>query len=202
MAAGIGQQADPAVGSRHWLAAAVEQARIARRSGRTDEGKAAHVLCQHEGSHGLEHRQLDVLAFVAAFAVHEGRHHGIGQRQPADLVGDQAGHVGGRLAVDGAQAHQAAGGLDDVVEGRAVAPGAVLAEAGGYAVDDLRVEGRHCLVAEAQSLYCGDAHVVHDHVRTRDQRAQRVGIVFPLEVEHHRSLVAVQRQVDRAHARV
>jgi hypothetical protein len=43
---------------------------------------------------------------------------------------------------------------------------------------------------------------VHQHVGAGDQPAQRLGALGGLQVEHDRALVAVQRQVDRAHAGV
>ncbi|MCY1225703.1 hypothetical protein D9M72_379070 [compost metagenome] len=202
VAFGIGQCADPAIARRRGAAAALQQPRIAGAGGSGLEGQAAQVLGHDEGGHGLQHRHFDRLAHAMALAVQQRGQHCIGQCQPGGLVGDQAGHVFRPLAVAGAQRHQSAAGLDNVVEGGLVAVRAVLAEAGRDAVHDARVDARDRLVAKAQPLDRRHAHVMHQHVGAGDQRAQRFGALRGLQVEHDRALVAVQRQVDRAHAGV
>src|SRR6218665_960761 len=75
-------------------------------------------------------------------------------------------------------------------------------EPGGHAVNQARIQCSHGLIAEAQPLDGGHAHVVHEHVRLRDQVPQRCDAFLILEVEHDRALVPVQRQVDGAHSDV
>ena len=66
-------------------------------------------------------------------------------------------------------------------------------------IDDMRIDLRHFLVAEAQPRHRVGADVVDEDVGGRDQRAQLLAVCLRLQVEHDRALVAVHGHEQRAH---
>jgi hypothetical protein len=67
--------------------------------------------------------------------------------------------------------------------------------------DDLRVELRHALVAEAEPFDRGHAHVMDQHVGGGNQALEHGTAARRFQVDRQRALVAVHRQEYRAHAR-
>ena len=199
---GVRQHRDMPVGGRRRFATAREQARVARLRQRRIEAQAAQVLGHGERHHGFQHRYLDMLALAAALAMKQRRQHRVDHRHAGGLVGDQAGREVRLFAIMADQRGHAAGGLDHVVERRPVGVRPILTEAGGHAVDDVRLDRGDRRIAQAQALDRLDAHVVHQHVDTGDQPEHGVAAGRALQVDRDRALVAVDREVDRTHAAV
>ena len=96
---------------------------------------------------------------------------------PAGLAGD---------------ADHAALGLQDQIEGGAVAVGAVLAETGNRAVDDARIALARGLVVQAQAHQRAGAVVLEHDVGALHHAQEGLLALRVLQVEHHALLVAMQ----------
>ena len=139
MRVGVGQQRQVAVLGAVGPACCARHRHIAHARHRRLKHVAPLVLQHVEGSHGLEHRDVHLLALPRALAVHQRQHDGVGRVYAADLVGDD-GRNEARLAADHSlQLRQARRGLDDVVIGRPAGVQAVLAIASEVAVHQPRV---------------------------------------------------------------
>ena len=117
------------------------------------KSRALQMLGQHEGRHGFEHRDLDMLAAAVPLAVeqrhadrrehgqsdHFVSHHRIGVTRPA--------------AIYPLQRRDAAGGLDNVVIGgfSGIRPG--FAKAIGAAVDKIRIDLPQGIVVQAEPAH-------------------------------------------------
>ncbi len=122
------------------------------------------VLDQGEGGHDVDHGDLDPLPRPGPLAVEEGGQHGVGDGQPAHLVGHQGGHQDGFAVHAPERVGNARSGLDDVVVGRGVGGRGVRRVALGLAVDDVRTDVADVLVGHAQAgeragPEIGDHHV-------------------------------------------
>ncbi|CAB4717944.1 unannotated protein [freshwater metagenome] len=157
--------------------------------------RAGAVLDQHEGGRHVCHRHLDVLALARAFPVEQRRHHRIGHRDAAQLVGDEGRgeHTLPRHAL--LEFADPRCRLDDVVERRSVLP----ARAGGPAVrlaeHDVGTDRAHVVVrqpepAERAGPQVGDHDVGHGCEPEEDLPTGRV-----LQIERDVALVA--QQVER-----
>jgi hypothetical protein len=198
----VGKDRQVAVLGLERPAIAVEDPLVARRIDRGHERLAVQVLDHHPRGEALEHRDLDLLALAGARLVIE-RCEDVGEQgHRAGLVGDDGRHVA-RLAHDrGLQRRQPGGGLDDVVVGRLVAVRSGRPEAVGADVDEPRVDRAKHLVGEPESPRRLRTVVVDEHVRLLGEPHQDLPRRFLLEVEHDGPLVAVHRQVERAHVGV
>ncbi len=139
---------------------------------------------------------------AGAPALQQGRHDSIDHRQADRLVADQgrdkARLAAGRLVERGKTARP----LDDVVEGRAVGKGPVLAVAMRGAIDEARVDLAQLFVGEAEPRHRLRAHVVHQNVALPHQRQEGLCRFRLLQIERQRALVAVEVQEHMAHLAV
>ena len=141
--------------------------------------------------------------FAGAFAMVERAQHGDAEMEPRRLVGDQARHEFGRLAVDAAlQRRGPAHALHQVVEGGLVAVRPLARVAERIGVDDRRIDLLQVLIAQPQPLDRRRPAVMDEEVGVLDQVLQDGDGRGLLEIEAERALVAVGRHVDRAHALV
>ena len=74
----------------------VARRRLARERDRGLSDRPAAVLGQHEGARRLLHRDLNVLPLPGPLAMEQGRGHGLGDDQAADLVVKIVGSKAGR----------------------------------------------------------------------------------------------------------
>jgi hypothetical protein len=128
--------------------------------------------------------------------------HRIGQRQSAGFVGKQCRRIVGQAGLVADQTGNTAGGLDHIVEGRLAGIGPRLTEAGRHAVNQIRLERRQRVIAQAESFDGIDPHVVNHDIDARQQAMNDLQTFRCLEINRERSFVAVDRQKDRAHAAI
>ena len=83
--------------------------------------------------------------------------------------------------------------LGEPVIGAPAAPRALRAIGADRAVDQARVERQRLGAAETDRLGSARAQVVDEHVGLRDEALERGDVLGALEVERHRTLVAVDR---------
>ena len=96
--------------------------------------------------------------------------------------------------------HAAAESLHDLVKGRTLVMGAVLAEAGDRAGDDARVDRGQGVVVDLQPPGDAGGEVVQHHIGVAHQFVEEAQPGLGLEVDGHRTLVAVQGEEVGAHA--
>ena len=200
---GIGQRTNVAVLRRERMTELVDDAVVAHRPALRPPGGTEQMLRQPERGQRLQHRHLDHLAFAGAFAMIECRQNGNAEMEPRRLVRDQARHETRRLAVDAAlQRGSPAHALDEIVEGRLVAVGALPRIAQRIGINDRGIDLLQVLVAQPEPFDRGRPAVVDEQVGGLDHALQHRDSLGLLEVETDRALVAVGRHVDRAHALV
>ena len=188
----VGQHADPAVLGLVRPPPRREHAHVADLAALL-EGRRAHVLGEAERGHQLEHRHLDIAWHLAgALAIEEGCHDRVGEVDARHLVGGDAGRIERRPVAHLEQAGEARRRLDHVVVGRLAGIAPVPAEADRRRVDDARVGLAHGIEGEAQPVHRLLAHVVHEHVGSRDELSQRRLAGLGLQVEHDGAFVAVE----------
>src|SRR5712692_2919216 len=88
-----------------------------------------------------------------------------------------------RRRVSLVEMHEARGGVDDVRESGALAPGARLAEARDGAVDQVRVDGGQGVVVDAEARGDPGGEVLHRDVGLAREVADDLARVGPSEVE-------------------
>ncbi|MCY1228154.1 hypothetical protein D9M72_404520 [compost metagenome] len=148
----------------------------------------------------VEHRDIDMLALAGLVAFHQrGQHAHRAEHAAAEVADRDAAARGARLGRAGDR-HAAAHRLHHLVEGRALRVRAGLAEAGDRAGDDARVHRGKRGVVDAQPLGDADAEVVEHHVGLAHEIEKHRLAGRRLEVDAHALLVAVEREVVRAHA--
>ena len=176
-------------------------ARVDRRSdGRVEDG-AVGVLDEHEGSHRLEHADLHLLALTGALAVEQRHHGGVQRGQAGDLVGHDGRDVGGIAGQLLLHRGQPALCLDGVVVCGPVGIRATPAVPIAVGVDDLGVDRGDRFVVEPESRYRLGPHGVDEHVRRRDQCAQRRRTLFGAQIQYDTALPAVHIHEHAVHTR-
>src|SRR5271166_1534701 len=146
----------------------------------------------HVVDHRVLHRDLQASALAGPVAPVE-------RTQNAD----RHQHAGARVAKGGARldrrparlagdAHRAAGGLGDHVEGEVLLVGAAFAEALDLAIDDTGVELPDDIIAAAQPLDRAGRHVLDRHIRLLQQVLDDLETARRFEVEGDRLLVGVE----------
>ncbi len=135
------------------------------------------------GDQGLEHRDVDSRARSRPLAAPQRGKDGaecVRARQHVcrlEVLGPR------RRRVALVEMHEARGGVDDVRESGALAPGARLAEAGDGAVDQVRVDGGHGVVVDAEARGDPGGEVLHRDVGLAREVADDLARVGPSEVE-------------------
>ncbi len=132
-----------------------------------------------DGDRGVEHGGVNVLAFAGGLAVVERAQQGDGGVQAGEDVGDGDGGAH-RLAAGAAVrlaagAHQAGHALQDEVIGRAGGVGAVRAEAGDRAIDDVGAQRTDGFIVEAVFLQAAGLVVLHHHIAAGGQLPNQFG---------------------------
>ncbi len=107
------------------------------------------------------------------------------RRRPVRLAGDR---------------HQAGNRLHRAVIGGRRRKRPLLSVAGNRAVDDVRFDCAHRLIAKAEPGQHAGAEVLHDDVGAGGEAGKHLGGARVLHVERHRPLVGVHRQEVRRHA--
>jgi hypothetical protein len=158
-------------------------------------GGEGHIVGRDQS---LEHGDVEPRARTRSRAPPQGGHDG------AKGVGSRE-HVGG-LEVGGSrrgqvallQVHEAGGGVDDVGEGRPLAPRARLAEAGDGAVDEIGLDGGERRVVDAQALGHPGGKILHGHVGLPREIADDVARLRAPEIEPHALLADIDPREIRA----
>jgi hypothetical protein len=199
---GVRQDREIAVARLERAPVGIEDPLVADRVPRRHERLAVEVLHHHPGRHALEHRHLDLLPLARARLVVERREHGRQHGHRAGLVGDDRGHVA-RLAHERRLSRGEAGGrLDDIVVRGFFPVGAGRPEAVRADVDDTRVDGAERFVRHAEAPRGLRPIVVEQHVGALGEPEQHAPGGLLLQIEHDRTFVSIDRQVERAHGGV
>jgi hypothetical protein len=149
------------------------------------------------------HRDVDELALAGAVALTQrGEDPEGGHQRAAAEVGDLAGGLDRRPVALAGQAEQPDEAEVVHVVAGAVAVGAVLAVAADRAEDEAGVLLAQPVGADAEAVEHAGAERLEQHVVLAHERQQHLAPALLLEVEPHRALVAVQRQVERRLRRV
>jgi len=173
---------------------------------------AARVLSPHAGRHlaerevagrgdreqahlSVEHREVDVAAAPGRGAPVQAREHRDRDPERGRQVGERQAGLDGRAARFARQAHQPAHRLEDRVVAFLVGVRAGLAEAGARHVDDALVPGGDRRVVEAVAAERPDREVLDHDVGLRAQLADEVLTAGLAQVDGHRLLGPVAREV-------
>ena len=142
-------------------------------------------------------QHIDHLALAGAVAVMQRGQRADRRVQRGIAVDDRGGgaeRLPDRLA---GQGHQPAHRLAQRIEGRAVAIGAVLAEARDRAEDDVRLQLAQPFVAEAHLVHDPGAEILQDDVGGLDQRGEDLLAALVAQIEAEAFLAAVvDREID------
>ena len=187
---GVGEHADPAVLGPLGAALGVEDPLIAGSTLWGARRGRPGVLDQHEGRHGIDHRDLHPLALPGALPVEESGHDGIGDGQPAHLVGHERRREQGFPTEQPEGVGQAGRRLDHVVIGRGVGGFRVARIALGLAVDDVGADRHHVLVGELEPSQGARPQIGHQHVRRGHHLQEGSTPGRGLDIEHDVALVA------------
>ncbi len=118
-----------------------------------------------------------------------------------DAIGDRQRHIARLAAADAAdQPGDRRDALDEVVIGGPARIRPALAVAHQAHVDDAGIGRAHVVSPEFEPAHRRRADVVHEDVGVAAQFQHGVAPGRLLHVEHHAALVAVDLQIDRAHA--
>ena len=115
------------------------------------------------------HRQLQAAALAGRFLLVERAQDADRHQHAGAGVADRAAGLDRRLAGLAGDAHRAAGGLRDHVEGEALLVRAALAEALDLAIDDAGVDRLQHVVAETEALDRAGREVLGEDVGLLDQ---------------------------------
>ena len=146
----------------------------------TADGVADHVGL-HKGEHAVQQGHVHILAFAGALPVIQGQQDAGDGVQAGTHVAQGSAYSGGRGIGIAGDAHHAGHALGHDVIGGQVAHGAVLAEAGDGAVDDLGVDLLQILVGEAQLLHHAGLEVLHHDVAGLDHIIDQVLALFQVD---------------------
>ncbi len=178
-----------------------QQAAVAGSAHRRLVAAPRHVIDQHELRHGLEHRQLDRLALAGAVALDQGREDDMDRVEADDAIGDRQRHIARLAAADAAdQPGDRRDALDEIVIGRPARIGPALAVAHQAHIDDPRIGRAHLGGPEVEPAHRRRADVVDEDVGAPAQFQHGRPAGRLLHVEHHAALIAIDLQIDRAHA--
>lgn len=146
-----------------------ERKRVADVTGGWDEDVARQVLDQVDRDHRVGHREFDLLALAGALLVEERGEHAVEQVKRGGLVGDEGRDELQCAARPVLQADQAGRGLDDLVVGGPVGARRAGRETLRVRVDQAREAFAQLLVAEAEPVERGCAHVGDEDVGVGEQ---------------------------------
>src|SRR5215510_4974506 len=146
---------------------------------------------QHEDLR-LQERRADVLAFLRRFPLEQRHQNAERAEQSCREVGDWDADAHRPLPRQPGDRHQAAHALGDLVEARAIAIGAGLAETRDAGIDQLRVDPGEPWIVDAEPLLHVGAEILHHHVGLLHHALERREALGGLDVERHAALVAMQ----------
>ena len=159
----------------------------------SDHRVLRHRFRPEIGDHRVEHRQPDVLPQAGPLAGKECGGHRLSGKDRRGLVGDdRADHArsaGLGVRLDVGEARQA---LDDRVVDALARIRPAFADAADRDIDQARMEGAQCWLAEAEALHRAGPEVLYQHVGACDQLAHDLCSLRPLEVERQRPLAPVR----------
>src|SRR5690606_42138940 len=138
--------------------------RRTRGAERRIEAGTPEMLQHGEGDHAFEHRNLDFLALAGREAMVESGGNRIGGEEGGRLVRDEHRDVSSLLSAISFQCCEAAGPLDDVVEGGTSSVTTAPPEAPDVAEDDVGLDRPDLVVVEAGPLEGLGAHIVDEDV--------------------------------------
>ena len=161
------------------------------------------MIAEHELRHGLEHRQLDRLAFAGAVAADQRGKHDMRGIDADNAIGQRQRHVTRLLAagLSGGR-RQRADALNEIVVGGLAGIRSVVAVADQADIDQPRIDFAHVVIAELQPPHRRKPRIVHQHIGALAQPQQRRPRRRLLQVEHDAALVAIELQIKRAHVGV
>ena len=142
--------------------------------------------------HRILHRDLQFAALAGLLLLVERAEDADRHQHAGAGVADRAAGLDRRLARLAGDAHRAAGGLRDHVEGERFLVWAAFAEALDLAVDDAGVDLLQHVVAEAEALDRAGGEVLGEHVGLLDQLLDELDALRGLEVDRRRLLVGVE----------
>src|SRR2546427_794434 len=148
-------------------------------------------LAGEERRHGVEHRDLDLLAAARPGPREQRERHAVGRRHARDEVGDRGPDLHGRPVGEPGDVHDPRLGLHDEVVAGAVRLRPRLAEARDRAVDEPRVEPGERPVAKPELLHGPGPKVLEEDVALPDERPEDRLALRGLEVQGDALLVAV-----------
>jgi len=111
--------------------------------------------------------------------------------QPGTQVSHRQARPDGAVLRLARHAHQPAHALDDLVKARPPRIRTILTKAGNAGQDDARVDGLERCVIQPQAVLHIGAPVFHHHIRFGNHPLEDVHCPLFLEVERHRTFVAV-----------
>ena len=135
-----------------------------------------------------------MLALAGAQAAHIGAQHGDRHQHAGAGIADGRAGLAGRAVLLAGDAHQAAGGLRDHVEGQRLLERAAGAEPFGLAVDDRRIDRADHVGAEAEPLDRAGGEVLAEHVGLLRHLLHQLDAARILQVDRDRLLVGVVLQ--------
>ena len=192
----VGEDVDPPIRSPLGFALGREDAGVPGARHRWLGDGARTVLGEHEGAHHIDHRDLDALPLAGLCPVVQRRGHRVGDRQPAELVGDEAGQQHRLGAHAAEQVADAAGGLDDVVVCGRIGLLAGRRVAVRPAEHDVGPNLLHGLVVQPEATQRSRPQIRDHHVARGDDVEKRLATALVLEIQGDAALVAQQVERD------
>ena len=144
------------------------------------------------GDHAVHQSHVHHLADAGLLGVDVGGLHADGEAQARQHVADGGAAAGGAAAGPAGDAHEAAHGLGHDVVAGPVMIGAVLAEAGDAAVDQLGVDFLQHVIAQAQLLHGAGAEVLDEDIGLLYQILEDLLALGGLEIQGETALIAVE----------
>ncbi|MNS27574.1 hypothetical protein D3C72_595260 [compost metagenome] len=157
------------------------------------------MLDEHEGGHGLEHADLDLLTLAGPSLVEQGQKSRVEGGNTGDLVRDDGSDIARLARQHGLDGRQTAFRLNGVVIGGEVVVGTAAPVAVAVGVDDGRIEsGDRRIIQSKPRDRLGPLRMDED-VGRLDQGLERRHARFGLEVEDDASFAAIDVDEHGAH---
>ena len=193
----------------------VEGRRCRRTAGRViaallRNGAGVHVGRHHRGHQddiGVEHGQIDVLAFAGALLLVQRRRHRIGSSQSSRIIDDRRPRLQRTAFLGAGDTHETGPGLDHTVVGRMAFFGAAVAVGSDRHEDHFRIDLFNGIVINA-AFFCGAAaQVLHYHIAFGGELEEYVATLGRVQIQRQETLVRrlgheTQRQALLAKGRV
>ena len=148
----------------------------------------------HGGYLTVQQRRIDALAPACVSLVEQGRHYRPVGHHPGEKVHQREAYPQGPPIGLSGQVHQAAVGLDNQVVSGHVGHGSGAPVTGDGAIDNIRVDGGHGVVAQPHAVQGAGPETLHHHVGLGRQPQNDVNPFLLLQVEAQAALVAVEGQ--------